>query len=72
MVDKDIEADQDRLLAELLLRISTVEKLLIDKKVISLDEYNEIFTKSVNKLVDLMKNTATASPEVVPPGVLKN
>lgn len=63
--------DSDKLLAELLLRISTVEKLLIDKNVISLDEYNEIFTKSVNKLMDLLKNPEV-SKEVMPPGILKN
>jgi hypothetical protein len=63
--------DSDKLLAELLLRVSTVEKLLIDKKIVSLDEYNEIFTKSVNKLMDLLKNPAETS-EVTPPGILKN
>lgn len=63
--------DTDKLLAELLLRISTVEKLLIDKNVISLDEYNEIFTKSVNKLMDLLKNPEV-SKEVMPPGTIKN
>ncbi len=51
--------EQDKLLAELLLRISTIEKLLIDKGLISLDEYNEIFTKSVNKLFDLLKEDVT-------------
>lgn len=74
MNEKRLE-DQDRLLAELLLRVSTVEKLLLDKKVISLEEYNEIFTKSVNKLLDLLKDEKIKtglSSEVTPPGILKN
>lgn len=72
MVDEKVLAEQDRLLAELLLRISTVEKLLIDKNVISLEEYNDIFTKSVSKLIDLMKNNDAKVTEIAPPGVLKN
>jgi hypothetical protein len=71
MADETRLGEQDKLLAELLLRISTVEKLLIDKNVITLDEYSNIFNESVTKLVDAMKNMKTVE-EVIPPGVLKN
>lgn len=72
MVDEIRESEQDKLLAELLLRISTVEKLLIDKNVITLPEYNEIFSKSVNKLMELLK-TEPVKPKVsVPDGVVKH
>ncbi len=73
--DQDTRLDsQDKLLAELLLRLSTVEKLLLEKKLISLDEYSSIFNESVNKLIDVLKNdTATKiSTETIPDGVLKN
>lgn len=78
MVDQIPIAEQDKLFTELLLRISTIEKLLIDKNIISLEEYNNIFTKSVNKLIDVMKNdiklteSEVKSTEITPPGILKH
>ena len=63
--------ESERMMAELLLRISTVEKLLIDKKIITVEEYHEIFTNSVSKLTEALKEQIK-STEVIPPGVLKN
>lgn len=47
----------DTLLAELLLKVNTVEKILIDNKIISIEEYNKVFTNSVNKMTDILNQT---------------
>jgi len=47
----------DALLAELLLKVNTVEKILIDNKIISIEEYNKVFTNSVNKMTDILNQT---------------
>lgn len=73
MSDKEIDKEmEDKVLAELLLRISTLEKILLEKKIFSLEEYSVIFNESVNKLMEVLKNDTIKSTEVIPPGVLKN
>jgi hypothetical protein len=69
MSDKDVE---DKVLAELLLRISTIEKLLLEKGTFTLEEYNVVFNASVNKLMEALKNDVRTTTEITPPGVLKN
>lgn len=48
--------DRDGVITELLLRVSTLEKLLIDKKVFTAKEFGTIFEDSVKKVTSLMKD----------------
>ena len=57
--EKD-DIDLNRVVTELLLRISTLEKLLIDKKVFTNKEYNSIFEEASNKVLELMKEQQKA------------
>lgn len=47
--------EQDRLIAELLLRISTMEKLLIEKQILSSEEYIKTFNVAVDNLISALK-----------------
>lgn len=53
--EKD-DINLEGVVTELLLRISTLERLLLDKKVFTNKEYSSIFENSVNKVTELMKS----------------
>lgn len=52
--DKD-GIDRDGVITELLLRISTLEKILLDKKIFTAKEFSTIFEDSLKKVTNLMK-----------------
>lgn len=49
-----IEEKKEELLTEMLMRLSILERIIIDKKIISITEYKNLVEKSVSKLVEAM------------------
>jgi hypothetical protein len=77
MTNEKDNLDRDGVITELLLRISTLEKLLIDKKVFTAKEFSNIFEASVKKVTEMMdeKSNSTKFAEnnkIFVPGKLKN
>ena len=74
--DKSDDVQRDNIITELLLRVSSLEKLLIDKKVITAKEFGAVFEASVKKMTDIIKEQeANMTPEntnVFVPAKLKN
>ena len=68
--------DRDGVITELLLRISTLEKLLIDKKIFTAKEFSNIFEASVKKVTEIMaekdQTKFTDANKIFVPGKLKN
>lgn len=68
--------DRDGVITELLLRVSTLEKLLLDKKVFTAKEFGDIFEASVKKVTNLMqeqdKKSIESSNKVFIPATIKN
>lgn len=54
---KITDIDKDRLMAEMLMRLSTIEYILISKNVISTDEYANALKDSMDKLKEILKNS---------------
>lgn len=76
MTSEKDNLDRDGVITELLLRISTLEKLLIDKKVFTAKEFSNIFEASVKKVTEIMaekdNNTFAENKKMFVPGKLKN
>lgn len=49
-----IEEKKEELLTEMLMRLSILERIIIDKKIISITEYKNLVEESVSKLVEAM------------------
>ncbi len=78
MTNEKDNIDRDGVITELLLRISTLEKLLIDKKVFTAKEFSNIFEASVKKVTEMMDKKSAQfvdsneSKKIFIPGKLKN
>lgn len=67
--------ERDKITTELLLRISSLEKILLEKKVFKAKEFADIFEASVKKLTDIINNEESKIDQGLPifvPGTLKN
>ena len=73
MTDEKDDVNLNSVVTELLLRISTLEKLLLEKNVFTSKEYSVIFEASVKKVTDLMEKTEAENTTIfVPATINKN
>lgn len=64
------DVNLDSVVTELLLRISTLERLLLDKSVFTAKEYSTIFEASVKKVADLMEKTEIENSTIIVPATV--